>query len=260
MSWIYSNRFPIYNPPVHYTYNHHGDVNTSQERRAVTTGVQNSEERRAVAKRLETGRDSKQQPSGEKISIYDTMNESVPTDYKTNARAVEEWLEEDFSKLSVDDRSQIAQEIDGTHCMAVEETPELLESSLAKLETELEAIPYKKKVGYLQSQKLPQTLINNPNFRLRFLRCHLFDEREAAIRLVKYCDFVLELFGIFALERHVELADLDKHEMKWFLKGYIQLMPFRDRSGRRVILQIMDSNVMAEQITRVSKDRYRDSI
>eukprot|EP00533_Pseudo-nitzschia_delicatissima_P011848 CAMPEP_0197278310 /NCGR_PEP_ID=MMETSP1432-20130617/18458_1 /TAXON_ID=44447 /ORGANISM="Pseudo-nitzschia delicatissima, Strain UNC1205" /LENGTH=478 /DNA_ID=CAMNT_0042744663 /DNA_START=79 /DNA_END=1515 /DNA_ORIENTATION=- len=184
------------------------------------------------------------------------MTESVPAIYKDNDKAIEQDLEKDFAKLSIDHRSQIAQEIDGTHCMAIEETPVLLESSLANLAVELKSISYKKKVGYNKSQKLPKTYINDPNFRLRFLRSQLFDVREAATRLVRYCDFVLDLFGTFALERQIERNDFSKKEMKWMLKGYIQLMPFRDQSGRRVIMQIMDSNIIAEQITRLKIYTY----
>jgi hypothetical protein len=191
--------------------------------------------------------------AGERVSVYDTLEGEVPSSYKTSARAVEDCIEEDFSKLSVDDRSQITQEIEGTHCMAIEETPTVLQAALLNLQTEIDSIPYKKKIGYLQSQELPRTHINDPGFRLRFLRSHLFDVREAAVRLVKHCDFVLELFGAFALERNVELRDFSKREMKWIMKGYTQLMPFRDKNGRRVIMQIIDSNVIVEQSTRVRK-------
>jgi hypothetical protein len=189
---------------------------------------------------------------GDTISFYDKMNHDVPANHKTHDKAVEESMHENFTRLSADDRTEIAQEIEGTSCMAVAETPEFLEFSLAKLMIELDSIPYKKKVGYHQSQKLPRTYINDKDFRLRFLRSQFFDEKEAAIRLVRYCDFALELFGSFALERPIQLSDFNKQEMKWFLKGYVQLMPFRDHSGRRVILQILDSNIMHQQITRVS--------
>lgn len=74
--------------------------------------------------------------------------------------------------------------------------------------------------------------------------------------MVKYCDFVLELFGSFALERHIRLEDFQKKEKKWLQKGYVQLMPFRDQSGRRIILQIIDSNVLMEQITRLKLYHY----
>ena len=223
----------------------------------------NADEYRVESNRMAAEDTSKQEfdngtgskiKSGDFVTFYDIMSKKVPANYKSNNAAVEQQIEENFAKLSIGDRSQIDQEIDGTRCMLIDETPELLEYSLARLNIELESISYKKKVGFNESQKLPRTYINDPTFRLRFLRSQLLDVQKAALLLLKHCDFVLELFGRFALERQIELRDFSKHEMKWLLKGYVQLMPFRDKSGRRVIVQIMDSNVMIEQITRVRKE------
>ena len=61
--------------------------------------------------------------------------------------------------------------------------------------------------------------VNSDNFRLRFLRAELFDIKDAAQRMVKYLDFVLELFGPYALERAIELRDFNKQEIKWFQLG-----------------------------------------
>ena len=189
------------------------------------------------------------------VSFYSKMEETVPVELTKTNSGLEKELGRTFAQLSMDDRSQIAQEVDGTHCMAPveEETPELLSSSLERLAMELDLISYKKKVGFYESQKFPNTYINDPGFRLRFLRSQLFDAREAAIRLLQYCDFVSELFGSCALERQVGLNNFSSQEKKWLMKGYVQLMPYRDKSGRRVIFQIMDSNILVEQITRVRR-------
>ena len=189
------------------------------------------------------------------VSFYSKMRETVPIELTKSNSAIEKELGRDFAQLSMDDRSQIAQEIDGTHCMAVtkEETPDLISSSLERLAITLDAISYKKKAGFYESQKFPNTYINDPAFRLRFLRSQLFDVQEAAIRLLRYCDFVLELFGSRALERQVGLNDFNDREMKWLMKGYVQLMTYRDKSGRRLIFQIIDSNIFVERITRVRR-------
>ena len=200
---------------------------------------------------MKTETDKKKTPETT-ISFYDAMHKGVPNNHKNGDYAFNQLILKNFSNLTIDHRSQISQEIDGIQCMAIEETPELVEFSLAKLKTALESIPYKKKVGYIQSQKFSKTYINEDGFRLRFLRREFFDEREAAMRLVKYCDFVLELFGEFALERRVGLHDFSKREMKWMLKGYVQLLPYRDQTGRRILIQIIDSNVLKEQLSRVS--------
>ena len=158
---------------------------------------------------------------------------------------IDNYITENIMKLSLEDRSRVSEEINGVYCMAPEETPEMIQHSLQQLEIELGSIPYKKKVAYQRSQSLAAasaavtstaaaaqkrsstetktkkvvSFVNSDNFRLRFLRAELFDIKDAAQRMVKYLDFVLELFGPYALERAIELRDFNKQEIKWFQLG-----------------------------------------
>ncbi|OEU08687.1 hypothetical protein FRACYDRAFT_249587 [Fragilariopsis cylindrus CCMP1102] len=162
---------------------------------------------------------------------------------------IDNYITENIMKLSLEDRSRVSEEINGVYCMAPEETPEMIQNALQQLEIELGSIPYKKKVAYQRSQSLAAaaaaaastaaaahkkssteiitetkkkkvvSFVNSDNFRLRFLRAELFDIKDAAQRMVKYLDFVLELFGPYALERAIELRDFNKQEIKWFQLG-----------------------------------------
>ena len=166
------------------------------------------------------------------------------TEKKKDA-VIDKYITENIMKLSLEDRSRVSEEINGVYCMAPEETPEMIQHSLQQLEIELGSIPYKKKVAYQRSQSLAAAsaaatstaaaaqkrsstetkkkkvvpFVNSDNFRLRFLRAELFDIKDAAQRMVKYLDFVLELFGPYALERPIELRDFNKQEIKWFQLG-----------------------------------------
>jgi len=158
-------------------------------------------------------------------------------------------LTEELMKLSFQARSDFQEEIHGVRCMAPEETPELLSSSLDQLQYGLDhEIPTHEKQAYLRSQH-PQpgnnqsTYVNSTEFRLRFLRCELFDVSKAALRLVRFLDLVLELFGDFALQRPIRLSDFSKQELKHFRKGRYQFLPYRDRggiAGRRVLAVFPD--------------------
>ena len=157
---------------------------------------------------------------------------------------IDKYITENIMKLSLEDRSRVSEEINGVYCMAPEETPEMIQNALQQLEIELGSIPYKKKVAYQRSQSLAAasaaatstaaaaqkrsstetkkkvvSFVNSDDFRLRFLRAELFDIKDAAQRMVKYLDFVLELFGPYALERAIELRDFNKQEIKWFQLG-----------------------------------------
>jgi hypothetical protein len=63
--------------------------------------------------------------------------------------------------------------------------------------------------------------VNDINFRLRFLRCELFNVNKAAKRICFFLDLVLELFGNYALQRPIRISDFTKEEQKHLRKGYV---------------------------------------
>jgi len=73
------------------------------------------------------------------------------------------------------------------------------------------------------------------DFRLRFLRCELFDVPKAVVRFLNYLNLAYELFGEVALHRQIGIEDFTRREMRFVKKGFIQLLPYRDRAGRRVM-------------------------
>ena len=169
--------------------------------------------------------------------------------------AFDNLLAEEMNNLSFRDRNDLQEEIHGVRCLAIEETPELVKKALSQLAYEIDKrTPDSQKTAYLISQQqtkeipeqqrilqelhalepLPQhTYVNDDEFRLRFLRCELFDIKKSAARMLCFLDLVLELFGEYALRRPIRLSDFSKEEMQQWRKGRYQLMPNRDRSGRR---------------------------
>jgi len=154
-------------------------------------------------------------------------------------QGVSNLLTKELLQLSLNDRSDIQEEIHGVKCLALEETPELLETSLLELAIALEnddIIPPHKKEAYRKSQHLSKTYVNDDGFRLRFLRFTHFDVKWASEKMVKFLDIILKLFGEFALERAVRLSDFDSRELKYLREGECQFLPFRDRIGRRILV------------------------
>ena len=152
--------------------------------------------------------------------------------------SVSALLSNELLQLSLNDRNAIQEEIHGVRCLAPEETEDLLESSLAKLEAALKddaALPPNQKEAFLMSQSLPKTYVNDDSFRLRFLRYVLFDIEQAAKQIVRFLRVAVELFGDIALERPIGLNDFNTKELKYFREGEIQFLPFRDRIGRRIL-------------------------
>ena len=156
---------------------------------------------------------------------------------KDDPRDVDTLLSNELMRLSISDRNAIQEEIHGVRCLAPEETPELLQSSLHQLAFELDRnLPREITRAYRQSQHVHTTYVNTLGFRLRFLRCELFDVPKAARRLASFLNMAQDFFGDYALERPIRLSDMNKEELKYMRSGRVQWLPFRDRSGRRIVV------------------------
>lgn len=175
----------------------------------------------------------------------------------SRAKEVDELLSKELYQLTFDDRNAINEEIHGVRCLAPEETPELIRRSLVQLQEHLNAMTYKPAYDKAQAYAChPETAktsyVNTLEFRLKFLRCELFDAAKAAVRLIKYLDLMVEMYGLFALQRKIQLTDFSKHEMQILRAGYFQMFPFRDRSGRRVLCIVGNMGNEYDPLIRVS--------
>lgn len=91
--------------------------------------------------------------------------------------------------------------------------------------------------------------VKSQNFLLAFLRCEFFDAKKAAMRLVKYLELVYDLFGEEALRRPLRVDDFrSKEEIEVLDAGNQQLLPFRDRCGRRVLFMHGDMNLPSSSL------------
>jgi len=81
--------------------------------------------------------------------------------------------------------------------------------------------------------------VNDPDVRLRFLRSELFDAEKAVSRFVVFLDFAQELYGDFIADRPMRLSDINTREEKRAMaRIQFHILPFRDRSGRRVFVSV----------------------
>merc|ERR1719464_90411 len=143
----------------------------------------------------------------------------------TDGREVDDLLSKELMKMNFNDRNSINEEIHGVRCLAPVETPEFLQYKLNELQKELDLTYYKPsydKAQELASSKNVSCYINLDGFRLKFLRCELFDSKLACVRMVHYLDLLVELYGTYALERPIRLSDFTRSEMQIFRAGYFQ--------------------------------------
>lgn len=154
---------------------------------------------------------------------------------KMDPKLVDTMLTHEMDNLSFKDRNDIYEEIHGVVSLDREETPELIQQSLISINIEIDRIKHKYN-AYTKATESYNPYAHGVDIRLRFLRCDLFDVHEAAKRMMRYLDLTHELFGDAALQRPIQLRDLGKKEMEMIREGDAQPIPFRDRSGRRVMV------------------------
>ena len=184
------------------------------------------------------GEEQEEELQVEKYTATTTNTEKHNADTATADRIFAKAL----TILSLNDRTAIEEKIHSVTCMAVEETPHLLELSLIDFESELEKINPKpaydraQQLLLVSSKECSHCYINEKKFRLRFLRCELFNVQKAAERFVRYLDFVAEIYGEYALQRPICMNDFSLEEMSLLREGKCQLLPYRDQSGRRIMV------------------------
>lgn len=92
--------------------------------------------------------------------------------------------------------------------------------------------------GYRRGLELKSDYICTPEYRLKFLRADRFDAQKAAVRYCACLDLLMKCFGENIFRRQLYMSDLTSLEHKFFRDGNIQVLPSRDRIGRRVIVFI----------------------
>mmetsp|Transcript_27603 Transcript_27603/g.64807 ORF Transcript_27603/g.64807 Transcript_27603/m.64807 type:complete len:480 (-) Transcript_27603:197-1636(-) len=177
-----------------------------------------------------------------KLISHAVNPETLKTVYSSLPNVVDDILSKELLRLSLTARNAIGEEVHGVLTLTPDETPQYLEDSLARLSEELDLIPddNPSKAAFLKSQRLPWTYVNTRDFRLRFLRSDFFDATKASRRIVTFLDIASELFGPKVLQRPIRMADFPKGEEQLLRVGNVQLLPFRDRSGRPIFTWVGD--------------------
>ena len=144
-------------------------------------------------------------------------------------------LANEFTKLSIQERSKTYEELHGVD-EGVDETPFLIERSLRALDEEISKIRIKPAYDLAEQQN--KEYVTNPRFRLMFLRAGGFQPEKAATWLVGYFEGKLKYFGEGFLTKRIQFSDLDPNDQACVKAGLAQVLPSRDRSGRIVVVGV----------------------
>lgn len=189
-------------------------------------------------------------------SISNNNNQNNSFMMTSDKRLVDDMLSKELQQLSFQDRNAINEEVHGVRCLAPPESPQYLQESLHHLKKEISMIH--SKIGYNYAiTNLPTTYVTETFFQLRFLRAELFDIKKAALRLCMFCDLCYDFFGPISLQRPIQWNDLLKEDIDAIREGDLQPLPFRDRSGRRVLASVNNFCMQYSIDIRVRRKRTR---
>ena len=181
-------------------------------------------------------------PSFIMIGDSDINTELVPVNSHPNLdlnRLEKSWAKSYHDKPK-EERERLINELHGVASRAVPESPQMIASALASFKEMIDGccIPDSEKLAYYRACRMNSTYVQSAPFRLKFLRAELFHVKRAALRYVCHLNYLLEEFGEYALMRQLWLSDLNAKEIKFLRKGYLQILPFRDSVGRRIIVSL----------------------
>jgi hypothetical protein len=166
---------------------------------------------------------------------------------------VDQITAKELNQLSMERREEALFDVHGIREGHVEqETCEFLNDHLRQMDKALNhSILPSDRQAYDMAMAQDATYVQNPDFRLMFLRCDLFDPVKAATRFARHFQAKLELFDSHLLCKDITQDDLNEDgALKCLYSGWTQELPIRDISGRLVSIsyqQVLDEDIPVEE-------------
>ena len=149
--------------------------------------------------------------------------------------AIQKLLALDLNKISTKEREEVYEDLHGVSSV-VDESPELVASRLAELETEIAKIRCRDE--YIAATCKDSSYTSSRALRLKFLRAEMFDSKRAAARLVSFFEWKLEVFGPGPLARDPLISDLNEDDQICLQSGLMTYVPEKDMAGRAIMTWI----------------------
>eukprot|EP00538_Stauroneis_constricta_P002208 CAMPEP_0119555002 /NCGR_PEP_ID=MMETSP1352-20130426/7332_1 /TAXON_ID=265584 /ORGANISM="Stauroneis constricta, Strain CCMP1120" /LENGTH=499 /DNA_ID=CAMNT_0007601687 /DNA_START=28 /DNA_END=1527 /DNA_ORIENTATION=- len=148
-----------------------------------------------------------------------------------NVVEADDVIAKEMSALSIRDRQQVYEDVNGV-TQPNEETTPFLTAKLDDMDISIKMIA-KKDAYDMAFQKSPE-YVSNPKFRLMFLRATHFNPKNAASRFVSFLERKLDVFGEELLTKDIKMTDLNAEALDFFQSGKAQILPLKDSAGRVV--------------------------
>jgi hypothetical protein len=148
----------------------------------------------------------------------------------------EESLSSKLNNMSLADRSQGLHDLHGVADLE-EETPQMLESKMQEMNICLSNVASLRleedSSAYYWAVEMSPDYVEH--LKLQCLRTDLYKAREAAMRVIRFFDHKRRLFGEQKVVQEICFRDLDAETADLVERGFVQLLPQRDRAGRAIM-------------------------
>ncbi|CAJ1963566.1 unnamed protein product [Cylindrotheca closterium] len=150
---------------------------------------------------------------------------------KLEMKQTEDLLASEMNRLSVQER---AKAFDDLHCVGEElrETPEMIQKSLAEFE---EAVQKERNSVYEMAINQNRAYVEDPKFRLKFLRAKLYDIRKSVRQMMSFLEQKAKYFGDDKVAQEIGMSDLTEEDVQLMLSGLFHIQDGRDRKGRVIL-------------------------
>ncbi|KAL3907056.1 MAG: hypothetical protein SGILL_009027 [Bacillariaceae sp.] len=159
---------------------------------------------------------------------------------RINAKDVDAMLVKEMNQMSVKDREDAYGEIHGIHASNMsKQDEEKLPQALKQMQCELDRLiqdesSTSEAAAYRQALQQNSRYVVDETLRSKFVRAERYDAAKAAVRMIKWFDMGLNVFGPKALMRPIEWADLSKSAKSIMDEGNGFMLRTRDPVGRIV--------------------------
>lgn len=159
-----------------------------------------------------------------------------------------------LNRLSMKERDQVFHDLHGVNDV-IPETPDFVATKVQELQSNLMFLKdrHPKAKAFHMALEQQSSFVFDTIFQLMFLRAESFHVAKAADRMIRFFDLKLFLFGPDALCHDITMDNLSKEDANSLKAGFLQLLPFRDRAGRAVIifLPAFQTYAAAENMSRI---------
>ena len=164
---------------------------------------------------------------GTDVPTEDVIDVAKNADYKD----LDALLAKSLNQMSMEDRDKLMSEVHGV-AEAPAEEPDFVQERLEQMDQCISQISEKE--AYDRALYLSPEYVQDPKFRLMFLRSRDYDPEQAAATITLHFEEKLKIFGMDNLVKDITMDDLHSGDMDALESGFKQICPFRDRAGRAV--------------------------